>query len=314
MATAIPRSRRRNRTRWRGRSRSARASVSVARRSRPARSIATIVTAAAIGAYFVLSHGSTAIATPRNSIMPGRPRLGPPSNRGDYRQRGRDFRVHRERVEEKGSRQRSRRPREGRGAGRTSGDACPPPQDGGRERRHDDQHHDHAVIAAHRKRRHREHRQADRMNGIDLTILPEREIVRLQRSVEVRTIVFAAVVVLDFQIAVVQQALRDDEVMRFVAARKKRRIRHPPRDGAKRDRAREEDDERRSQRPQHGATVRNCLDTRSARRQPATPGTVPVPRPRAGPEDDRAATADRAGPARPTRRAEARYPDRRQPG
>jgi hypothetical protein len=64
------------------------------------------------------------------------------------------------------------------------------------------------VIARHRKRGHRQHRQSDRVNGIDLAVLPEREIVRLQRSVEVRPIVFAAVVVLDFQIAIAQQALR----------------------------------------------------------------------------------------------------------
>ena len=41
-----------------------------ARRFQPARSSATIVTAAAIGAYLVLSHGSVPIAMPRNSIIP----------------------------------------------------------------------------------------------------------------------------------------------------------------------------------------------------------------------------------------------------
>src|SRR5262245_66281203 len=41
-----------------------------ARRFQPTRSSATIVTAAAIGAYLVLSHGNVPIATPRNSIIP----------------------------------------------------------------------------------------------------------------------------------------------------------------------------------------------------------------------------------------------------
>src|SRR5262245_4383882 len=41
-----------------------------ARRFQPPRSSATIVTAAAIGAYLVLSHGNVPIATPRNSIIP----------------------------------------------------------------------------------------------------------------------------------------------------------------------------------------------------------------------------------------------------
>src|SRR6266487_3447736 len=45
-------------------------SATAARRFHPVRRSATIPTAAAIGAYFVLSHGSAPIAAPRNTIIP----------------------------------------------------------------------------------------------------------------------------------------------------------------------------------------------------------------------------------------------------
>src|SRR5258705_2547760 len=46
-------------------------SAATARRSHPVRTSATIATAAAIGAYFVLSHGSAPIAAPRHNHTPG---------------------------------------------------------------------------------------------------------------------------------------------------------------------------------------------------------------------------------------------------
>src|SRR5687767_6369243 len=46
-------------------------SAAIARRFHPARRSTTMVTAAAIGAYFVLSHGSAPIVAPRKSMTAG---------------------------------------------------------------------------------------------------------------------------------------------------------------------------------------------------------------------------------------------------
>ncbi len=94
------------------------------------------------------------------------------------------------------------------------------------------------MIAAQRKGRRRKNGESYRMDGVDLAVFAERKIVGLQRSVEVGTILFPAVIVFNLQVAVVEQALRDDEVVRFVAARKERRVRQSPGDRAEGDRAR----------------------------------------------------------------------------
>src|SRR6478609_12190089 len=55
------------------------------------------------------------------------------------------------------------------------------------------------------------------MDGVDLPVLSALQEVRFQIAVRIDEIVAALVVVLDLQVAVVKQALCDDEVMRLVA-------------------------------------------------------------------------------------------------
>ena len=69
------------------------------------------------------------------------------------------------------------------------------------------------------------------MDRVDLPVGAAADVMRRQRAGAVRLIVAPTVVVLDFQIAVEQQALRDDEVVRLVAAWNRRR--HLPRGKSK---------------------------------------------------------------------------------
>ena len=81
------------------------------------------------------------------------------------------------------------------------------------------------------------------MDRVDLAVGAAREVVGLQRPVEVRAILLLLMVVFDLQIAVMEQALRDDEIVRLVAAGKERRTGQSPGGRAKDHRACEEDEE-----------------------------------------------------------------------
>ena len=78
------------------------------------------------------------------------------------------------------------------------------------------------------------------MNRVDLAVPPAFQVVGLQVAVRVNEVVALPVVVLDLQIAVEEQALCDDEVMRLVAVRENGR--EPPRRQARCDRGRRERD------------------------------------------------------------------------
>jgi hypothetical protein len=77
-----------------------------------------------------------------------------------------------------------------------------------------------AAVSEQRKRRRHERGHARRVNGVDLPVGAAPDEVRRQRASEVLGVVAIAVVVLDPQIEVAQQALRDDEVVGLVAARR----------------------------------------------------------------------------------------------
>ena len=70
---------------------------------------------------------------------------------------------------------------------------------------------------------------ADRMDRVDLAVAAASPIVGLERRLEVRAVVAAGVVVLDRKVVIGEQALRDDQIVRLVAARKDRRELQPPR-------------------------------------------------------------------------------------
>ena len=61
------------------------------------------------------------------------------------------------------------------------------------------------------------------MHGVDFAVLAAPEVVGPQVACVVVAIVAAAVVVLDLQIVILEEALRDDEVVRLVAGRELRK-------------------------------------------------------------------------------------------
>src|SRR5712691_10973400 len=63
------------------------------------------------------------------------------------------------------------------------------------------------------------------MNRVDLAVFAALEIVRLDRSSQIRFVVTLPMVVLDLEIVILKEALRDDEVMRLVAVGMLRRNR-----------------------------------------------------------------------------------------
>ncbi len=101
---------------------------------------------------------------------------------------------------------------------------CHDPGEMPRERRagrgEDYQKHLHAAVARDGECRGHEHRQPRGVNRVDLAVAPEAAEIRLrQLPREERPVVSAVVVVLDPQIAILQKALGDDQVVRLVAAR-----------------------------------------------------------------------------------------------
>ena len=81
------------------------------------------------------------------------------------------------------------------------------------------QEHHGSRVACEREGGHQQNGQPGRVNRVDLAVLSAAQEVGSQAAAEVTPEVLPGVVVLDPQIAVVQQALRDDQVVRFVAAR-----------------------------------------------------------------------------------------------
>ena len=75
-----------------------------------------------------------------------------------------------------------------------------------------------AEIAAGSVHRRHQDGHADRMNRVDLVVGAARQIVRLEIGREVFLVVEPLVVVLDLEIAVAPEALRDHQVMRLIAA------------------------------------------------------------------------------------------------
>ena len=97
----------------------------------------------------------------------------------------------------------------------------PAPGHRGRRRAERDEEDHRAGVAAGRIDRRHHHRHADRVDRVDLLVDAAAQEVRRQvRAVEVLPVVAAGVVVLDLQIAVAPQALRDHQVVRLVARRK----------------------------------------------------------------------------------------------
>ena len=152
------------------------------------------------------------------------------------------------------------------------------------------------------------------MDRIDLAVNAARQVVGLQRPAVVRAVVLPLMVVLDLQIAVVQQALRDDQVVRLVAARKQRRVGQPPADDAEDDRARQKDQNRRAGRAGAQFAGGRRLDSRPARRRRPTTDRAQARRPRAERAADREATAGTAPRADPGRTTGARRRRRGRPG
>jgi hypothetical protein len=105
----------------------------------------------------------------------------------------------------------------------------PPPRNprGQRSEHHEEEAR--APIAANGEGRRDENGDADRMDGVDLAVASAPPVVGLERGLEIRAVVAAGVVVLDREVVIGEQALRDDQIVRLVAARKNRRELQPPR-------------------------------------------------------------------------------------
>ena len=163
--------------------------------------------------------------------------------RHHHRERGRDLGIHGAAVCQVGHRQRRHRPREGGGRHRARHAPHPAPRQRRRGGRDEDHQQHNRRVAAQRERRRGQQRQADRMDRIGSAIPARRNRVRRQFCVVVRGVVLPRMVVLDAQVVVREQALRDDEVVRLVAPREhpRRGERHGRR--AKEHGAGREDDE-----------------------------------------------------------------------
>ena len=107
----------------------------------------------------------------------------------------------------------------------------------------DEEGHD-AVVAARGVDRRRDDRQADRVDRVDLAVAAALEIVRLERQAVVLQRVAAGVVVLDLEVVVAPQALRQHEIVRFVAAREQAAAGEAPGDAAVEQEPGEHDDDR----------------------------------------------------------------------
>src|SRR5262245_16768774 len=86
-------------------------------------------------------------------------------------------------------------------------------------RRNQNEEDDNAMVAGDRKRRRRDRRKTRRVNRVDLAVAAAAAEIRLGKLAgEVGMIVAVAMVVLDLEVVIFQQALRDDQVVRLVTA------------------------------------------------------------------------------------------------
>ena len=192
------------------------------------RKITTSSSAADIGAYFVLSHGSDAIARPA-AIQRAKPRLDDASTAGVMtnaiitasaaaisgytvkvlNMNGADSAIAAHaNVAAPGALSVATVHRQAIAAARAPSAIR-------------NQHR--ASVAAQRVDRREDDGDADGMNRIDLAVGSARQVMRLEILGVVFAVVAARVVVFDLQIAVTPQALRDHQVVRLVAGRKERR-------------------------------------------------------------------------------------------
>ena len=127
------------------------------------------------------------------------------------------IRIHGEAVKDRRRRERDRGPAKpgGRGTSRRQPRQMPRERTAAR-RDHEEKHHDTAV-STQRKRRRDDRGKSRGMNGVDLAVEAAADVVGRERTRVVRLIVASPVVVLDLQIAIEQQALRDDEIVRLIA-------------------------------------------------------------------------------------------------
>ena len=91
------------------------------------------------------------------------------------------------------------------------------PEQSGPERRQDDEKRDSAHHPERGVRRQQERRQARRMNRVDLTVRATAQEVWRQSAREERRVIVVVVVVLDPEVAVFEQAVADDQIVRLVA-------------------------------------------------------------------------------------------------
>jgi hypothetical protein len=96
------------------------------------------------------------------------------------------------------------------------------PRQGAARRRQQQEEQDDASIAANGKGRRHERRDPGRMDRINLSVPSANAEIRREVAGKVGAVVAAAMVVLDLQIAIAQQTLGDDQVMRLVTGRKRR--------------------------------------------------------------------------------------------
>jgi hypothetical protein len=90
------------------------------------------------------------------------------------------------------------------------------------DRAHHGEEHRRAWQPEEEERRRDQQRQTGGVNGIDLAVRAAAQVIRLERARVIFEVIAAQVVVLDPDVAVSQQALRDHEIMRRVAARRDR--------------------------------------------------------------------------------------------
>ena len=122
---------------------------------------------------------------------------------------------------------------------RIAGDlACGPPRREEADRAEQRQHRDHSGVSAGQKRRCDEGRQPGGVNRVDRAVLAPSQVVRAEIALDVRRVVTPLVVVFDAKVAVLEQALRDDQVVRLVAAGNP--WREPP--GRRQEQRRQDDD------------------------------------------------------------------------
>ena len=132
-------------------------------------------------------------------------------------------RIHGEAVKDRRRRERDRGPAKPGGRRPSRRQPRQMPRERAAARRDHEEQQDDAAVSAERKRRRDERGESRGMNGVDLAVHAAADVVGRERTGIVRLIVASPVVVLDLQIAIEQQALRDDEVVRLVATRHRRR-------------------------------------------------------------------------------------------